>query len=132
MVWDSHPLRLGATPLQVLIEGTTVVNASEKVWERSLKQPTVFATAPESRIQVSNDEISCTEGQRDLVIQGITKSFLAGLRTSVLSNATAVVRGGVIQCVGGSECDTLAQKAIGQGTPVLELKNGYILPVSNS
>ena len=127
--WDSHPLRLGATPLQVLIEGETIVRASDKLWESNLKQKNALASAPESRTQVSNDERTCSKGKKNLVLRGITKSFLSGLRTSVLSNATAIVHDGVIQCVGGNECEIMAERAIGQGFPVMDLKDGYILPV---
>lgn len=122
-------MRLGATPLQVLIEGKTVVRASDKLWESNMKQENAFTPAPDSRVQVSNDENSCSKGKRDLVLRGITKSFLSGLRTAALSNATAVIHDGVVQCVGGSECKVIAEKAIGQGIAVIDLNDGYLLPV---
>lgn len=130
VVWDSHPLTLGATPLQVIVDGKTFINASEKLWEQSAKRGQVYAPAPPSRSQKVNDDKICSPGQKDIVLRGVTKSHVNGLRTSVLSNSTAVVRGGVLQCVGDS-CEDVANKAIASGIPELHLKNGHILPVSH-
>ncbi|KAJ9131800.1 Composite domain of metallo-dependent hydrolase [Pleurostoma richardsiae] len=128
VIWDSHPLALGATPLQTVIEGVTIVNASETLWEKSLQREQVFAPAPPSRVQATNDEGVCSEGQRNLVLRGVTKSYLGGLRTSVLANATAVVHDGVLRCVGGPSCDALAENAIGRGVAEMHLRDGHILP----
>ncbi|KAI1382047.1 hypothetical protein F4677DRAFT_439852 [Hypoxylon crocopeplum] len=128
VVWDSHPLALGATPLQVMVDGQTLVNASEKLWEQSTKRGQVFAPAPPSRSQKVNDEKICSPGQKDIVIRGISKSYINGLQTSVLSDATAVVRNGVLQCVGNPSCEAVATEAVGQGIPELHLNGGYILP----
>ncbi|KAI0378797.1 hypothetical protein F5Y04DRAFT_261058 [Hypomontagnella monticulosa] len=128
VVWDSHPLAMGATPLQVVVDGKTFINASEKLWEESAKREQVFAPAPPSRSQKINDEKICSPGQKDIVLRGVTKSHINGLRTSVLSNTTAVVRGGVLQCVGDSSCEAIASEAIEKGIPELHLNGGYILP----
>ena len=130
VVWDSHPLALGATPLQVVADGTTLVNASEKLWEQSLRRPQVFSPAPPSRSPtVINNEKTCVAGQKSIVLRGITKSHLEGLRTSVLDSATAVVLDGQLQCVGGASCTAVASAAVGRGVPEMHLKDGYILPV---
>ncbi|KAI1771457.1 hypothetical protein F4818DRAFT_454580 [Hypoxylon cercidicola] len=128
VVWDSHPLSIGATPLQVVVDGKTYINASEKLWEESTKREQAFAPAPPSRSQKVNDDKICSPGQKDIVLRGITKSHINGLRTSVLSNTTAVVRGGVLQCVGDSSCEAIANEAIEKGIPELHLNAGYILP----
>ncbi|KAI1763494.1 hypothetical protein GGR53DRAFT_520936 [Hypoxylon sp. FL1150] len=101
VVWDSHPLTLGATPLQVVVDGKTFINASEKLWEASAKREQVLAPALPSRSQ----EIS----------------------EAVLSNTTAVVRGGVLQCVGES-CEDVASEVVAKGIPELHLKDVHILP----
>ncbi|KAI4859974.1 hypothetical protein F4820DRAFT_438279 [Hypoxylon rubiginosum] len=128
VVWDSHPLALGATPLQVVVDGKTYINASQNLWEESVKRKQAFAPAPPSRSQKVNDNKTCSPGQKDIVLRGVIKSYINGLRTSALSNTTAVVRGGVLQCVGDSICEAIASEAIDKGVPELHLKAGYILP----
>ncbi|KAI1385486.1 uncharacterized protein F4822DRAFT_345518 [Hypoxylon trugodes] len=128
VVWDSHPLALGSTPLQVIADGVTLVNASEKLWEESVTREQVFTPSPPSRTQKASDKKVCTPGQKDVVLRGVKKSYLTGLKTSTFDNITAVVRDGVLECIGSSSCETVAEKAVGQGVPELYLKDGYILP----
>ncbi|KAI0165263.1 hypothetical protein GGR52DRAFT_102327 [Hypoxylon sp. FL1284] len=128
VIWDSHPLALGATPIQVVIDGKTYINASGKLWETSMKREQVFAPAPPSRSQRVKDDKICSPGQQDIVLRGIVKSHIDGLRTSATSNITAVVRSGVLQCVGDSSCEAMADEAIESGIPELHLNAGYILP----
>ena len=129
MVWDSHPLALGATPLHVVADGITLVNASERLWKQSLKREQVFSPAPPSRSPAVNEKKTCSAGQKDIILRGITKSFLNGMQTSVLDGATAVVLDGQLQCVGGASCETVASTAIGRGIPEMHMEDGHLLPV---
>lgn len=130
VIWDSHPLALGATPLHVVADGITLVNASERLWEKSLKREKVFSSAPPSRSPSASENKTCSVGRKDIVLRGITKSYVKGLGTSVLDDATAVVLDGQLQCVGLAACETAASNAIGRGIPEMHLKDGYLLPVS--
>lgn len=152
VVWDSHPLALGATPLEVRIDGKIIVRASDALWAKSLQLPQALAPAPASRVQKvpdsdgysSSDSKTCVKGQKDLVLRGIRESFLQDLawpptpatfsrnhiNTRTTSNGTVVViRGGVVQCVGDASCAAQAAEAMEQGIPVMDLENGHLLPV---
>lgn len=89
---------------------------------------------PVSRPQVVNHIDVCKEGQEDIVIRGIKKSFIkeGGFRDEEIigDNMTAVIRKGRLVCVGESTCDSHVTEANEDSIPVMDLQNGYVLPVS--
>ena len=133
VVWDRHPLQVGATPLQVFIDGVSSVNASQAVWESS-KALLDRASQPPTRPDIENNPEVCQNGQEDLIIRGIKKSFIkeGGLRADEISgnNMTAIIRGGRLVCVGESACESHVVEAKKTNIPVMNLQNGYMLPVS--
>lgn len=129
VVWDRHPLQLGARPLKVIMDGETVINASKKIWKNSVK--TLSSTQlPSHRVQHPR-EPNCTAGHRNFVITGLRRNFLTADQTdsSDPGNITLVVRSGHIQCVGKSLCDRAASRATGEGADVIHIPQGYLLPV---
>lgn len=130
VVWDAHPLSLGATPLQVTVDGVTAINASATLWTRSASLPNALAPPPPSRVQMTNSAENCTPGQTDIVLRGIRESFLDGLEDlDSTAPSTAVVRGGVLQCLGADDsCEDLATEAVRDGVSVLQLRDGHVLP----
>ncbi|KAI1779135.1 composite domain of metallo-dependent hydrolase [Hypoxylon cercidicola] len=130
VVWDRHPLQVGATPLEVYIDGNSVARASDNLWNIS-KSSSYTKEAPTSR---PNDtpETVCRSGQSDLIIRGLKMSFVDndGLRseTPEVGNLTVVVRAGRIVCVGGNKCDDIAKQAVEDSVPSMDLQNGYMLP----
>ncbi|KAI1416994.1 composite domain of metallo-dependent hydrolase [Hypoxylon sp. FL1857] len=130
VVWDRHLLQVGATPLEVFIDGNSVARASGSLWQASESVAHV-KEAPLSRPRVS-PESTCRAGQSDIVIRGLKMSFIGddGLRIEQpeTGNLTLVVRAGRIVCVGESKCDDVAKQAAEDGIPLLDVQDGYTLP----
>lgn len=134
VVWDRHPLRVGATPLEVYIDGSRTVRASENLWKSS-EAETYIADGPRSRPS-GRVVTACKSGQSDLVVRGITKSFVGddGTRSEEVSggNLTAVIRDGQVICIGGEKCEEAIHKALDEGVASIVVENGHIIPVSLS
>lgn len=132
VVWDRHPMRVGATPLEVFIDGSSVVNASDILWKRS-KSPEFKIEAPRPR-PTTVLESKCEAGQSDMVLRGLRESFVGdngqrGQETEV-GDVTAVIRSGRVVCVGETRCDDSAKQAEDEDVPIITLEQGYMLPVS--
>lgn len=132
VVWDRHPLRVGATPLEVYIDGKSTARASDKLWKAS-EELSYYKAAPSSHPSQAI-ESACKSGQSDIIIRGISKSFIGddGLRRtdSEVGNLTAVIRAGRVVCVGGRKCEDMMKKAAEDGIPSIALEDGHMLPVS--
>ncbi|KAK6957921.1 hypothetical protein Daesc_000711 [Daldinia eschscholtzii] len=130
VVWNRHPLQVGATPLEVFIDGNSVVRASDNLW-RASESTSDLGKAPASRPS-DTPESACIPGQSDIVIRGSRTSFIGedGLRIEhpETGNITIVVRGGRVICAGESKCDAVVGQAIEDQIPSIEVRDGYILP----
>ena len=133
VVWDSHPLSVGATPSQVYIDGRATLDlakvkesSSKVILERKQNQGN-----PKMRTTVA-DEVKkkiCSRmetAQGKVVITGITKSYLKypkGL-TSAEKDLAMVLDGGKVICFDSSQnCLSSAE-----GGTIMSLKNGHVLP----
>ncbi|CAG9948218.1 unnamed protein product [Clonostachys rosea f. rosea IK726] len=130
VVWDRHPLRVGAIPLQVFIEGQSVVRAASNIWHRSREHP---KDAPPSRPESETDKVTNNPvGQENVIITGLTSSFVGvdNKRSQELqgSNMTAIIQKGRVTCVGGEECAQMAEKAAADGVTVVHIHNAFMLP----
>lgn len=74
IVWNRHPLRVGAMPLEVYIDGSSTIRASESLWKSS-EAATYSADGPRPR---PSEKVvtACKTDQSDLVVRGITNSFI--------------------------------------------------------
>lgn len=132
VIWNSHPLSLGATPLQVYVDGKPTLD--EKKVDESMEHvaPHADTRVEQQRIRPSVDATekkeTCRtiEGQKSLVINGIMGSYLAevtgdGLRQE---EKTLVVESGRVSCFDiPSRCPSAKADV-----PVLTLQNGFLLP----
>ena len=126
MLWDEHPLRLGATPIQVWIDGSSLLNNSCT----ELAKPTTQELKPPSQWKyVSNisSKESCQIGARDLVIKGLSKSFLKDFQAQE-GNNTLILEDGRITCIG--KCSTEEGRLIEKGASTIVMRDGYVVPVS--
>jgi imidazolonepropionase-like amidohydrolase len=136
VVWNKHPLQLGATPLLVSINGDVVINATESLWTGIHPSSDQSKGPPPQRTQKQNDPSACSPGQNDLVVQGITSDFFNDNNPDMEDKqhtngtGTAVIRNGELVCVGKHHCRTLAQSLVRENhVPVLNVTDGYVLPV---
>lgn len=135
VLWDSHPLALGATPIQVFIDGVPIFDA-KNAEAKLIKIPHDQSVPPQREF----DEVgalSPDEGTKELVKEnfvatGIEKAYVRGslgLESITASSEplTVVVRNGKIVCLSTS-CSAETAAAISSGAAIRRLRNGYILP----
>ena len=134
VLWDSHPLALGATPIQVFIDGVALFD--EKTAEKKLRKKVEKQQTPPQRVFNEEEALSPNAKAKDidtqnLVVTGIKQAFIRGEdgleAVSAMSEPlTMVVRNGLITCL-SSSCPEM-EAAVASGAQVQHLKNGYILP----
>ncbi|KUI62725.1 Imidazolonepropionase [Cytospora mali] len=151
VVWDSHPLSVGATPKQVFIDGVATLDPV-KVKESTanvVSQQGVDvhrgAGKPAMRAVIAEEERArfCSRSQRPgqgFVISGIHKSFVeefphllptADNEGRVEDNLTMVIDNGEVTCIGGdSTCRATAfqmqQRRNNKGVVSIDLKDGHL------
>ncbi|KAI0908019.1 amidohydrolase [Ustulina deusta] len=119
VVWDSDPLSVGATPVQVWIDGTA-----------QYEKPVELNKPFESRLDIPKDVPITEENPHsisDVIITGVSKSFLTQMSASnnkEAQNLTAIVSNGKITCLG--TCTGELQTARDGGVRTISLENGYI------
>lgn len=153
VVWDSHPLSIGATPKQVFIDGVATLDpakveaSSAHVVVAQGADAHTGAGKPAMRATLAHDEREkVCSGSRDqgrgFVISGITRSFLdefpellthgGGGAQSAQDNLTMVIADGKVACLGtGADCAAATTKLRGsyddeQHVTSIELQNGHL------
>lgn len=122
VVWDSDPLSVGATPVQVWIDG-----APQFKHPVVLKKP-ITPPLRSGRSVVKEPEMRET---RDTVIfKGISSVYLddSAASADLSEHAVAIVRNGEISCIGTCK----DQLSTAQDPTVIELRDGYITPPFSS
>jgi hypothetical protein len=135
VLWDSHPLSLGATPIQVIIDGVALFD--EKIVEKKLEREVENLAVPR---QLEFDEVEALSPddrakelqQNNFVATGIKKAFIRGKDglesiSAMTEPFTMVVQNGEIVCL-SSTCSHQVETARAQGVKIHHLQNGYILP----
>lgn len=146
VVWDSHPLAIGATPKQVYIDGVETLDPV-KVEEssahviarhRSDAQKHLDKTSVRAVLAADDREKFCTSSRkadRAFVITGITKSFLDEFPQLIdradgellMGNLTLVIESGKVTCLGvDSSCSSAAAKLIQDDTVSVYLSSGHL------
>ena len=138
VVWDAHPLSVGATPVSVFIDGKPALpkskdtdalitlNSSE---ERTRKEPQMRATLEKEQRTAFCDKVR--NSQNRLVFTGIKKSFIEH-ETSMQfaesdeaqNNLTMIFESGQVTCIGSPQ-DCLHDTS---NDTIVPLKNGHVLP----
>lgn len=117
VVWDSDPLSVGATPVQVWIDGTA-----------QFENPIELPKQQESTVSIEKSaEIVEEPSKLDSVLfTGVTKVLLEDDKTyeSQDQPVNVVVSKGKISCIGN--CDSEFDAAAGTGARTIALKNGYL------
>lgn len=120
VVWDSDPLEVGATPVQVWIDGAPQFKDAIE-----LKKPPPKPLRPQLDLQ-DEKEIISTE---DIILAGITKIFMSKRGLTANGNAKhnmVVIRNGSIECVGS--CVHEVESARLDGVKTIYLRDGHIAP----
>ncbi|KUJ07432.1 composite domain of metallo-dependent hydrolase [Mollisia scopiformis] len=133
VLWDSHPLSVGATPLQVFIDGRATLDPEIVESSRTAVQSsnTRKTATPSIRANPSdqNKDSLCTEigkSAAKITIQGITKSYLdiPSIEANGDKGLTMVIEGGRISCF-----DTEDQcLSVSANSTVIRLRDAHVLP----
>lgn len=131
VLWDSHPLQIGATPTDVWVDGVALYNVTKK-------SPR-FTNREQPKRRRSADTVersSCEIGAKRMVVTGLRESFLKRSEEELPRSKNGepfemVVEEGKISCV-GFNCSEIRKSAILNGAKVLNLEDGYLVPVSTS
>lgn len=126
VVWDSHPLSVGATPLQVYIDGRPTLD-EDKARETLFRSSENKRIRPEPKMKASPAYGVCERlAKGKTVIVGITRSYLksANGASMVDGELQVVLEDGKVICHGSSS-DCLSARA---GAHIVVLKDGHVLP----
>ncbi|QUC23550.1 uncharacterized protein UV8b_07791 [Ustilaginoidea virens] len=120
VVWDSDPLSVGATPVQVWIDGHAQYTAP--VYHDKPVEGPIGPDAAAAPAGVASEPIQVA----DVVFKGVSKVLLSDDAKYEIRDepANVVVSKGRISCIGTCHAEVVAAAA--QGGQVLELKNGYV------
>ncbi|KAI0475394.1 hypothetical protein GGR56DRAFT_675529 [Xylariaceae sp. FL0804] len=124
VVWDSDPMSVGATPVQVWIDGTAqfedpveLAKPFVPLAEKAPLETLAPIEAPEAPVPTSS-----------VIFTGITRDFLTSDlpsdEESQQTNLTMVVSNGKVTCLGA--CREESTAASQSGTRVVSLANGYV------
>jgi imidazolonepropionase-like amidohydrolase len=119
VVWDSDPLSVGATPVQVWIDGTAQYENPVE-----LKKPFETRVDVPKDVKITKDDSSSTS---EMIIKGISRSFVTREASNTINgsyNLTAVISHGKIICLG--TCAEEVQAAHHGGARTISLENGHI------
>lgn len=122
VVWDSDPLSVGATPVQVWIDGTAQFPDAVE-----LAKP--FSNPMQPDMALAADIVDVPIVQADVVFTGVSQIMIPGSEQVFDSNdrpANVVVRGGKIVCTG--VCEVEMSSAAASKSAVVSLNNGYLSP----
>ncbi|CAK7262655.1 hypothetical protein SEPCBS119000_000078 [Sporothrix epigloea] len=122
-VWDSDPLSVGATPVQVWIDGNAQYENPVE-----LVKPASSPIVPDEKLATIPDEPIDVEG--DIVFTGVTKVLLEGHDEAAFEDASApfavAVSHGEIVCLGACTDHVTAAQKDTTGQRLVALENGHL------
>lgn len=118
VVWDSDPLSVGATPVQVWIDGTAQYENPVQ-----LEKPLAAPMIPDESLNTTTVETAQLE---NVVLSGVSKVLLPGHEdvTTAETTVNVVITGGKVTCIG--DCSEKISAATADGAKSVHLKNGYL------
>ena len=137
VVWDAHPLSIGATPAEVFIDGNSALplkNERDETLTHSRGCSQKLQPQMRPIMESEKREQFCAKAHnanRRLVVTGVSKTFVEheGVDLSQESiggdqGMTMIIDSGRITCLGGA-ADCIHNSAI---DTIVELHDGYVLP----
>ncbi|CAG8729257.1 38566_t:CDS:10 [Gigaspora margarita] len=99
VVWDSHPLSLGATPLEVYIDGIPQFNTSLSVLSNETSKQSLSNNKPKSNFTKKPVKSRTTS---TAILKNIDKIYVDKNHTlsSEEGNISIIVKDGIIECIG--------------------------------
>ncbi|KAG9253751.1 family 9 carbohydrate esterase [Emericellopsis atlantica] len=121
VVWDSDPLSVGATPVQVWIDGKEQFENPFEL-DKPIKEPMV----PDAALAMSLDE--AVEVESDIFFTGVKKVLVGDKDVEDSGDAgfNVSISKGQVTCV--RDCAAEYEAAVSSGAKVIDLTNGYLHP----
>lgn len=118
VVWDSDPLSVGATPVQVWIDGTAQYEDPVE-----LEKPLAAPMVPDESLNATTIETAQLE---NVVLSGVSQVLLSGHEdaTTAETPVNVVITNGKVTCIG--KCSEMVSAATADGAKAIHLKNGYL------
>jgi hypothetical protein len=118
VVWDSDPMSVGATPVQVWIDGTAQFEHPVE-----LEKPSTQPTVPDESLRKTPGE---PEKLENVIFTGISNVLLPGKRAEPSRDRPAVVAvfNGKITCIGA--CEQEVKAASQSNGRIIHLKDGHL------
>jgi hypothetical protein len=118
VVWDSDPLSVGASPLQVWIDGTAQYENPVE-----LKKPLSAPITPDLSLNTTNEETGQLD---DVFFTGVSKVLLSNDDETTHADTpfNVAISNGKIVCLG--TCETELKLASASEGKIIHLKNGYL------
>ncbi|RIB09352.1 hypothetical protein C2G38_2251437 [Gigaspora rosea] len=122
-VWDSHPLSLGATPLEVYIDGIPQFNTSLSVLSNETSKQSLSNNTPKSDFSRKPVKPRTTSSA---ILKNIDKIYVNKNHTisSEEENISIIVKDGIIECIG---INCMIPSNI-SSYEIIDLEGGYVLP----
>ncbi|CAG8655847.1 1981_t:CDS:10, partial [Dentiscutata heterogama] len=123
VVWDSHPLSLGATPLEVYIDGIPQFKTSLSVLSNETPKQSLSDNIPKSNF-VRKPGKSRTASSA--ILKNIDRIYVDKNHTysSVEGNISIIVKDGIIECIG---INCIIPSNI-SSYEIIDLNGGYVIP----
>lgn len=119
VVWDSDPLSVGATPIQVWIDGTAQFPDAVEL-EKTVTSPIVPDV--DLAAEIVDTPVSCT----DVLFTGVSQIVLPGREQTFDAGTNVIIKDGGIACIGSCEAE-LASIDIAS-IKIVSLKHGHLIP----
>ncbi|KAH7136829.1 hypothetical protein B0J13DRAFT_449046 [Dactylonectria estremocensis] len=135
VVWDAHPLQVGATPSQIFIDGRPILDVAAGDLEAKTEKliPVGAQDVPEIRPTVAQEVKGqiCTTAQRPrskVAFSGIEKVLInsESVSTESVEDYVVVVESGRIACL-GQKAKCLSDETL-EDVQHITLKHGHITP----
>ncbi|KAI3539851.1 amidohydrolase [Colletotrichum filicis] len=137
VIWDSHPLSVGATTVQVYVDGREVLDSKDSLQRLQAQVSFTDNVVPEARpyvLQTEKRDVCnrATAPGANILFTGIKSSLLENQLPEVVlaveqeQDLALVVSDGRITCLDvESKCSSTLQH---NGTVEIKLSNGYVTP----
>lgn len=121
VLWDRHPLRIGARTQQVYVDGAKVYQASNPVLHADqLTYTSPYHTWKMTTTPADTCTASASASNELASYSIINAQIMTGDPTAAAQSGPLVVTDGIVTCI-GTTCATT-------GLPVLDMKNGIVTP----
>lgn len=126
VIWDSHPLQVGATAVEVFIDGRPLLQKGDIADESSSFGVDDLQRVPETRPTIDLDQRTNVCSKSRLVFTGIQKALIdSPSLDQATDDLVLVVEDNTLACLGAKQTCLRGED---EGVTEVALNNGYLTP----